>query len=210
MNSQYTGRYRFFTGRTEEGGDESSPPYVVPLTVSILASQSIFLGEFYSPVATLIIPIVREKVPYAYLLIIMMQAVTALLVKWAYAPTPLYKPLLGNYQALPDLKSLQQISSFPPSPNAIKRTTTLQNNNNRNEGVPSTPLLPEGIAINLSFLSPFSAPTSRAASLFAIKLTLIRDAPGYIISLITLIIYFVLKPFVEKNKNDTANKNNTK
>lgn len=206
MNSRYAGRYRFFTGRTEEPIDDSSPPYVVPFTVSILASQSLFLDQYYSPAATLIIPFIRKDIPFGYILIIFMQAVTALLVKWAFAPSPLYKPLLGNYQALPDFHALQQISALPQSPNAIKRPQRLlnlnnNNNNNNDDEVPSTPLLPEGITINLSFLAPFSAPTSRAASLFSIKLTLIKSNRGYLISVITLIIYFVIKPFLKKNNN---------
>lgn len=224
MNSQYTGRYRFFTGRNDENAvSSSSPPYVVPLTISILASQSIFLNRLYSPAATLIIPIYRTDVPYGYIFVIFMQAVTALLVKWAYAPSPLYMPLLGNYQALPDYEALKKISRLSQTPNNIKsnqgnkrtnRNLSLANGSNQNQ-VPSGPLLPEGIAINLSIISPFSDPTSRAASLFSIKLTLFKTNRGYIIPLVTLIIYFVLKPFMGTNNNknnnnsNNSNKNNT-
>jgi len=215
MNSQYTGRYRFFAGGNEERVDaDSSPPYVVPFTVSILASQSIFLDQ----ASTLIIPFYRTKVPYGYIFIIFMQAVTALLVKWAYTPSPLYMPLLGNYQSLPDFQSLQKIASMSQSQGNPRlnqgnkkknRTLSICNRTatNTDDEFPSDPILAEGIAINLSFISPFSSPNSRASSLYTIELTLIKNTPGYLVPLITLIIYFVLKPFFTNNKNNNNNKN---
>ena len=201
INNRYLGHYRWFQGRSEELVDDSSPPYIVPFTVSILASQSIFLDQFYSPAATLIIPVLRINVPYGYLLLIMIQFITALLVKWAYAPLSFSLP--GSC-ALPDYQALKQIySSFPQQKNGMN-ARTLRLNNSSQTTEESTPIFPEGIAINLSFLSPFSAPASRASTIYALKLTLIKDTPGYIIPVITLIIYFLLKPFL----NNSNNKNN--
>ncbi len=217
MNSKYTGRYRFFTGRNEENDvDDSSPPFVVPVTVSILASQSLFLRELYSPASSLIIPFYRIDIPYGYIFVIFMQAVTALLVKWAYTPSPLYRPLLGNYQSLPDFEALKKISLMTqPQGNTrlnlgtkrTNRTLSLNNGSNQDE-FPSGPLLPEGIAISLSFISPFSNPTTRASNLLSLKLTLIKTNRGYIISLLTLIIYFVVKPFLRNKKDNNANNSN--
>lgn len=215
MNSQYIGRYRFFAGRAAEYADDSTPPYVVPFTISILASQSLFLNEYYSPAAALIIPIYRVEVPYAYLMVIIMQAVTALLVKWAYTPTPFYIPLLGGQQAVPDFETLKYITSLTNSQgnsfgfngNTRSNRTLRLNNSVSQLEVPSTPLFPEGIALNLSFMSPFSAPTSRASTLFSIKLTLIKNNRGYLIPLLTLILYIILKPLIiNKTYNDQNNK----
>ena len=217
MNSQYIGRYRFFAGRQSGSGDNSSPPYVVPVTLSLLTSQSLFLNETYSPGTTLIIPFYRIEVPHGYAFVIFMQAVTALLVKWAYTPTPVYMPpLLGSYQAIPDFEALRQISSISQS---RKYPRSNQNNSNKTktlkffrgqdqDEIDSDPLLPEGLAINLSFLAPFSSPDSRASSLYTIELTLIRNIPGYFTPILTLIIYFVLKPFIDNKNNNKKNNNN--
>lgn len=213
MNSQYIGRYRFFAGRAAEYTDDSTPHYVVPFTISILASQSLFLDEYYSPASALIIPIYRVEIPYAYLLVIFMQAVTALLVKWAYTPSPFYIQLLGGgQQAVPDFETLKYIANKTDSQgnslwhhNNERNSRTLRLNNSANQlDVPSTPIFPEGIAINLSFMSPYSAPTSRASSLFSIKLTLIKTNKGYLIPLITLILYVILKLFFTKDNNISA------
>lgn len=212
MNSRYAGKYRFFTGKNDDNGHAtSSTPHIVPVTVSILFSQSLFLGNYYSPAATLILPFFRTEVPYGYMFIFFMQAVTGLLVKWAFTPSPLYMPLLGNYQSLPDFESLKTISNLSQNhgnarlnleTKGTKRTLNLNNRNSNNQDqFPSDPLLPEGISINLSFISPFSEPTSRAASLYSIKLTLIKTNRGYIISILTLIIYIILKPFLGNNNN---------
>lgn len=198
INNRYLGHYRWFQGRSEELVDDSSPPYIVPFTVSILASQSIFLNNFYSPAATLIIPVLRINIPYGYLLIIMIQFITALLVKWAYAP--LLFPLPGG-SAIPDYQALKQIySSFPQQKNEMNARTLPLNNSGRTTEE-FTPIFPDGLTINLSLLSPFSSPTGRATTLYAIKLTLIKNTPGYIIPVITLIIYFLLKPFFKNSNN---------
>lgn len=216
MNSEYIGKYRFFAGRPKGSGDDSTPPYVVPVTTSFLLSQSLFLNEPYSPASTLIIPFFRTEVPYGYAFVIFMQAVTALLVKWAYAPTPLYTPLLGSYQAIPDFEALRQISRISqsqtnarPGPNSPqKRTIKLYNGLNQDE-VDSGPLLPEGLAINLSFLAPFSSPDSRASSLFTIELTLIRNTPWYLVALLIFIFYLIYKPFMGNTNKNSKNNNNS-
>ncbi|NLL51736.1 MAG: hypothetical protein GX248_03420 [Peptococcaceae bacterium] len=152
--------------------NNSFPPYSLPFTVSLLISGSLFF-DIYSPASTLIIPFIRKNVPFGYFIIILMEFITALMVKWSSAPYS-YSILPGPWNtAIPSLEDLRGIYRGLEE---------------------ATPLLPiSGLTFNISFGSPFSGPNSRAATLYTIELKAIRNIPGYIVPLATLILYFFLR-----------------
>jgi hypothetical protein len=172
------------------------PPYSVPLTVSLLISESLF-AHFYSPAATLIIPFIRVNIPYGYFIIIGMELVTSFLVKLAYGPSYSILSSNLNLNTLPDLNSLRQVYNLAP---------VRENSRNQLGGATAaedTPLFPLGITFNISFSSPFSAPSGKTATLFTIQLKEIRNVPGYLVPLISIVLYFLIKVyFRSKSANE--------
>lgn len=159
-----------------------SPPFVVPFTVSLLISETLF-PDFYSPAATLIIPFIRVNIPYGYVIIIVADLITALLVKWSYGSS--YSLLAPqSHTALPDLRAFGQVPT-----------------NNSEE---STPLLPQGMAFNLSISSPFFSPESPVATLYTLEIKQVPNVPGYVVPIATLLLYLVLKPYFDRKGKSTS------
>jgi len=195
------------TDGTFPTGRQATPPYTVPFTVSILISES-FFNNFYSPASTIIIPFLRPFIPYGYAIIILMELLTALLVKWSSAPYS-YSLINAGYFcfptgiALPDMDSLRRVYNLQASERSLASAGSLDSG----QGSPpapnreDTPLLPRGMTINLSFSSPFSTPPSKTATLFSIELIEIKNIPGYLVPLIALLLYFISKSFFKGKAN---------
>lgn len=182
----------------------------LPLTVSILISESLFLVR-NSPVSTLILPFIRVNIPYAYFLIAGLELATALLVKWSSMPTAGYGFSGTNInQEFPDTSSLSQIYNLPQAQSPLQRSlptssiSTSEVNRNSTEQDVGTPLFPKGLTVNLSFSAPFSEPNSNVATLYTVELLEINKVPGYLVTVVTLILYIILRPYLkprESNKN---------
>lgn len=163
-----------------------SPPYSVPLFVSLLISESLFTHN-NSPVTTMIIPFIMKEIPYAYFIISIMEFIAALLTKWSYGPSYSLLSPVGS-TSLPDLKDIRQVYS----------PTTVSNQNADSQQTIDTPIFPKGMTFNISFSSPFSAPRSKLSTLFTIELKEIRNVPGYVIPLTALLLYVIFEPFFRK------------
>lgn len=188
---------------TDSNTDGSpSPPYSVPFTVALLISEGLFLNN-YSPVSSLIIPFIRADIPYGYMIIIIMEFITALLVKMSYGPA--YSILSQNTNtAVPDMSAIRQIYSSASAgqtasgqsgrrqPGKVSAQSTDTTTAAPNE---ETPLFPKGLTFNISFSAPFSSPNSKTSTLYAVELKEIKNVPGYVLPLASLILYFVLQPY---------------
>lgn len=190
--------------QTNGSSADLSPPFYLPLITSLLISESLF-PDPDSPAATLIIPLVRIRIPYAYFLIVALDLITALLVKWYYGPT--YSLLAPQYaSALPDIESLRQIYGRPTGQQTFERQETEQQGVEQQAAV-STPLLPVGMAFNISFSSPFYEPNSKVSTLFTLELKKIRNIPGYLLPVATLLLYIILRPlFLNKQNQNQDNR----
>lgn len=191
------------TNTSQTVSDTSTPPYSVPFTVSLLISESLF-PHHYSPVNTIIIPFIRVELPYAYFIIILMELFTAYLAKLSLGPS--YSILsLYSGTALPDLEAFRQARPTTESiqRNQSGRISTLDVNNraDQEQSIESTPLLPLGMTFNLSFLSPFTAPTSTTSTLFTIQLKEIKNIPGYVLPLVALVLYLILRPVFHQDNS---------
>lgn len=176
-----------------------SPPYFVPFSVSLLISESLF-PNFYSPAATLIIPFIRVDIPYGYFIIVGMEFVTAFLAKIAYGPSYSILPL-GMNAELPDLEAFRQTTrQLPVRVLDLGGVLSLTDTE-------STPLFPRGMTFNISFSSPFTAPTSRTATLFTFELKEIRKVPGYLVPLAALTLYLVLRPYFRRKERNNEPEN---
>jgi len=170
----------------------TNSPHTVPLFISLLISQSFFHHE-KSPASTLIIPFFKKEIPYAYVIIVILEFITAFLVKWYYGPS--YNLIsLGYNTGLPDLNALRYALGQSSTP--ASRESNRQNQQQPEE---STPLLPSGLAFNISFSSPFTAPTSKASTLYTIQLKQIKNMPGFLVPLAALMLYFILAPHFKAN-----------
>jgi len=170
-----------------------SPPFSLPLTTSLLITESLFPNPF-SPTTSLIIPLVKIKIPYAYFVVVALDLITAFLLKWYYGPT--YSLLAPQYiSALPDTEMLRQIYEDSAKQQAAQQSAEQQ-------ASLGSPLLPVGMAINISFSSPFSEPNSRFATLFTVELKEIRNIPGYLLPLAALLLYIILRPFFLNSRNN--------
>ena len=179
-----------------------SPPFSLPLTTSLLISESLF-PDPDSPATTLIIPLIKIRIPYAYFAVVALDLATAFLLKCCYGPA--YSLLLPQYaSALPDTGALRQIYERPPGRNLSRQQATEQ------QGATSTPLLPVGMAFNISVSSPFYEPDSKVATLFTFELKEIRNIPGYLLPLAVLLLYIILRPFFldRQNRNNSNEQRN--
>jgi len=173
----------------------------IPVTFSILISESIFLTR-YSPASTLIIPFYKPRIPYGYFIIITLNLITALFVKLSSVPVNGWGLMRNNInQSLPDLNSLRQVYNLPPSTFAVGQS----NLNTQNGGLDS-PLFPKGLTVNLSLSAPFTDPRSKTSTLFTVELIEIKKVPGYLVAVLTLLLYFILYP--SQKAQETNNNNN--
>ncbi|MGI6451714.1 MAG: hypothetical protein ACOX3R_16065 [Desulfitobacteriia bacterium] len=180
---------------------KTSSPHTVPFFVSLLISES-FFSHVNSPAATIIIPFFKKDIPYAYFIIIILELITAMLIKWYYGPYySILSPSLST--ALPDLNVMRQTYTYG-------QTLPWRRRQNQQQPEESSPLLPLGMSFNLSFSSPFTAPTSKTATLYTIQLKEIKNVPGYLVPLAALILYFVLEPLFKAKESTTANNNSNK
>ncbi|NLO96492.1 MAG: hypothetical protein GX091_00185 [Peptococcaceae bacterium] len=158
-------------GLNNTAADNSFPPYSVPFTVSLLISGSLF-NDNNSPASSLIIPLLRREIPFGYFIIILLDFITALVVKWSYLPYS-YSILPGSWNTA--LPSLQEIRGIYRAPNE------------------STPFLPtKGINFNISFSSTF-LPSGRTGTLYIIELTEIKKIPGFVVPIAALVLYLILR-----------------
>jgi len=165
---------------------DPSPSYSVPFTFSLFIVEDLSSASF-TPSASLFIPIIRVTIPFGYFIIIGMNLLQALLVKWASPAS--YSLLSGNINtALPDMDSVRQIYSLPP----VQQSTGQQQTD--------TPIFPAGLSFNFAFSTPFLEPFGTNATIFTIRIKEIMNVPRYLIPLVSLILYSFLNCFSDKNK----------
>lgn len=174
----------------------------IPVTFSILISESIFLTR-YSPASTLIFPFYRPRIPYGYFIIVVLNLITALFAKMSSVPVNSWGLMRNNInQSLPDINSLRQVYNLPPVRGSLRSNQNTQNGRN------DTPLFPKGLTVNFSISAPFTDPSSKTSTLFTIELLEIRKVPGYLVAVLTLLIYFLLYP--SQKAQETKNNNNNR
>lgn len=172
------------TVSTKSSIEENIIAAAVPFYISLLFSNALHPSN-NGPVGTLIIPLTKIMIPHGYFIIVGLELATALFYKWSAVPVSARIFFPGEYgQALPDISALRE-----------DRTLQLK--------MTGTPLIPkEGLIINISLSAPFTPVQSRASTLYAFKLTSIDNVPGYLIPLVSLILYGLLAIF---NGTDSAN-----
>lgn len=198
-------------------GDASIPHLDVPVTLALLASNSLH-PDIYSPVGTLIIPFYRRIVRNGYIIVIGIELLTAMLIKWAVGPAPTRITLPGSTnQAVPDMYAFNQTYRLPSSTNATVSSAT-RPASNRNYGKTNlfsnskqqelaaeeafqSPLIPtRGLTINLALSAPAHSVHNIAGIAYNFELKSVEKAPGYLIPLILVFLYFVLQPFYRSHE----------
>jgi hypothetical protein len=182
--SQYS-----YTNADMNSNPNSAPGYSVngqlsiPITLSILISNSLFTVR-QSPASTLIIPFYRFTFPYGYFLIFSLDLITAFIVQ------AVSLPLLGSRRIPPPAFPLSQAN----------RTDQPRTNGDN-------PLFPKGMTINFSASAPFSAPRSKTSTLFTLELLEIKKIPGYVVGILTLLLYWFLYPAMKPLENNQNGNN---
>lgn len=181
--------------------NDSIPPALhtpVPFTFSMLISNSLH-PDIYSPVGSLIIPFYRPLIPYGYYVIVGIELLTGMLLKWSAVHNGRYRYIVSNNPALPDINALNQSFNNTLSNGEDSRILLFgspQADRTLTQEIFQTPLIPtEGMTINIVLSAPVRAIQSVASTAYAFKLKSIDNAPGYLVPVILLILYFLLGPY---------------
>lgn len=183
----------------------------IPVTFSFLVSESLFMFT-NSPATTLILPFYRPRIPYGYFIIIALELLTILFVKWSSVPVSGAGLIRSNFnQSLPDINALRQIYSLPPGKRSLQdnvpsgKVSVLKPGQPSNQDSVDTPLFPKGLTVNLSVSAPFTEPRSKTATLYTVELIEIKNVPGYVVPILALLLYFFL---YSSQKAQESNSNN--
>lgn len=178
----------------------------IPLTLSLFLSQDMYPHARFTPVASLLFPVVKIRAADSYIAIIAIELFTILIVKYAAAchcrnHCLVMPPYSHGY---PDMRALQQIFSqaaVPASPasgqTAQQASITTIFDPPAANGTQSmdSPVFPKGVAFNLYLSAPLEASDSpNTATSYLFRLFEIRNLPGYLILVVGLLIYTFLYP----------------